>query len=248
MVQHDASLAAIEQQMALYEVEKTVLLASYFPQKGTGISNFRIFSWIQKKPHFCMFGSLDFEHYFYQGLNELAELADAISGIKIYTGYQRIASSQLEKILALANEKKIPVMFHMGYCYTPAAEYTNERGPSPSVLIGHIAKFPDVNFIISHLAKPHLNELITLVVKHNNVYADMSGLIHSKFRRHLISKRVEDVKRFVSACGPHKLLFGTDFPVQTYQDSVYFVEQGLKHFSEEEKAMVYYGNAQRLLG
>lgn len=49
-----------------YEIEKTVLLATYFPHKESSISNFRLYDWIRDNKRFLMFGSLDFDHFFYQ--------------------------------------------------------------------------------------------------------------------------------------------------------------------------------------
>jgi hypothetical protein len=72
----DASLEAIAIQMKEYGIIHTILLATYFPQRGTGISNYRLRHWIKGKPEFSMFGSLDFAHFFYQGYNELEEMAD----------------------------------------------------------------------------------------------------------------------------------------------------------------------------
>jgi len=43
------------------------------------------------------------------------------------------------------------------------------------------------------------------------------------------------------------LLFGTDHPVQTHEDSIEFVERGMSSFPEEEKQDVYFNNACRLL-
>ncbi|MBI1968550.1 hypothetical protein HYS49_01435, partial [Candidatus Woesearchaeota archaeon] len=62
-----ASLDAIAGKMREHDIEKTVLLASYFPHKQSGISNYRLHHWITDRSDwygghsdFCMFGSLDF--------------------------------------------------------------------------------------------------------------------------------------------------------------------------------------------
>ncbi|MFA5084627.1 MAG: hypothetical protein WC475_04620, partial [Candidatus Paceibacterota bacterium] len=88
----DATIGAILKKMEKFEIEKSVLLATYFPHKGSGISNFRLLDWIGGRKELCLFGSLDFKNYFYQGLNELNELAERgdLKGIKIYTCYQDI--------------------------------------------------------------------------------------------------------------------------------------------------------------
>src|SRR5262245_47099564 len=107
----DASLAAIAGYMRQYEITQTILLATYFPRRGTGISNYRLRYWLQGKPEFLMFGSLDFEHFFYQGFNELEELAEEglIKGIKLYPAYQKIdfTSAQFKQVASLAAAKNL---------------------------------------------------------------------------------------------------------------------------------------------
>ena len=74
IIPKSATIAQITAEMKKHEIERTVLLATYFPHKGSGISNFRLHDWIEGNKKFLMFGSLDFEHYFYQGYNELEEM------------------------------------------------------------------------------------------------------------------------------------------------------------------------------
>jgi predicted TIM-barrel fold metal-dependent hydrolase len=253
-VDGSASLETIKKYMKKYDIEKTVVLASYFPHRGSGISNFRLFNWIQAKPEFLMFGSLDFEHYFYQGYNELVELADKrlVDGIKIYTTYQKIGlgSEKISKVVDLARRFLLPVAFHCGYSHTARKTIGRDNITDmvkASDLESLAQKYPDVSFIASHLSKPHLDDLIKTVIRNPNMYTDSSGLLDSKTERDEISQAVDEIEKFVEKCGPGKLLFGTDFPVQTHEDSVYFIEEGMKNFSEQDKLDVYYNNSRRLL-
>jgi len=254
IVPKSAFLDEILEQMKIHDIEKTVVLATYFPHRESGISNFRLYNWIRDRPEFYMFGSLDFEHYFYQGINELEELAvmNVLKGIKIYTCYQEIDvnSEKFGEIISLARKNTIPLMLHSGYSYL--AMRKNNRVSfaepiTPKTLEPAIQDNPDVNFIISHLAAPFLDQLIDVAKKNSNLYADMSGLIDSKFDRGKIPRSVQDIKRFLGECGPVRLLFGTDFPVQIHEDAVYFVEEAMKKYSLKDKQDVYYNNARRLL-
>ena len=47
--------------------------------------------------------------------------------------------------------------------------------------------------------------------------------------------------------GQKKLLFGTDYPVQTHNDSVYMIEEAMKGFGQMDKKDVYYNNAHNIL-
>ncbi len=261
----DATMNNIAIKMREHEIRATVLLATYFPHKGTGISNFRLRSWINMDRHtqfymdrytqFYMFGSLDFEHYFYQGYNELEELAGmkAIKGIKIYTCYQQvdIESRKFYDVMNLASDYGLPVMFHAGVSYAAYRKYKKKTiaNMHTAKTLSKVAEsYPQINFIFSHLSKPNFEDMEHAAFRYPNVYSDMSGLIDSKHNRDDITYTVKMIINFLDACGPDKLLFGTDFPVQTHEDSVYFVEQAMMGYSEEDKKKVYYDNAAKLLG
>jgi predicted TIM-barrel fold metal-dependent hydrolase len=250
-----ATLDILSEKMKEFDVEKTVVLATYFPHRSSGISNYRLLNWVSEKPEFSMFGSLDFEHYFYQGFNELSELAEAgkIKGIKIYTTYQNIDlnGDKLKSVVKLASSNKLPVMFHCGYSFSSMSS-TGKPAITDMVKASDlehlIAEFRDTNFIISHLNKPFTRDLTNVVKRYANVYSDMSGLIHSNHEDEKeIENSVQEIKIFLAECGSSKLLFGTDFPVQTHADSVYFIERAMGCFPIEAKEDVYYNNARRLL-
>jgi uncharacterized protein len=254
MLVEDASLDELMGKMYEHNVEKTVVLATYFPHKQSGVSNFRLANWIDNNPKFVMFGSLDFEHYFYQGYNELEEMADKkmMKGIKIYTGYQEIdlKSDKFSKVVDLARKYDLPMMFHCGYSYASMRKYGKMAITtvlSPGEIAPIAKKNEDVNFILSHLGKPSFDNTREVITKNSNVYTDMSGIIDSKYHAHEIPMCVEQIKQMLYEAGPKKLLFGTDFPVQTHEHSIRFIEESMKEFSLEDKHEVYYGNAKRLL-
>ena len=171
-VSSSADINFISKKMLEHNVEKTVLLATYFPHKGSGITNFRLHNWIDsfttsvKNNKFLMFGSLDFEVYYRQGLNELTEMIERnlISGIKFYTCYQNIdlKNSKLRDVLILADINSLPVMFHTGLSYSSMRKYgkpTIATQVNASSLEHLVKDFPSVNFIFSHMSKPFLMKL-----------------------------------------------------------------------------------------
>ncbi len=263
----DASLDAITHAMEKHGIVKTVLLATYFPHKGTGISNYRLYSWIRDRQEFVLFGSLDFEHYYTQGCNELEEMAEQgfIKGVKIYTGYQQVDffSQQFKQIAKLAEKYALPLMFHGGVSYIAWRElgrqgaldlvkYLKTEGQkllkTPKDFEMIAKEFPAIPIIVSHLCKPFFEEMIDVLNRNHNIYTDMSGLLDSKQDQDYREQCVADVKRVIDECGPEKLLFGTDFPVQTHDDSIYFVEHAMQDYSVEEKKKVYFDNASALIG
>jgi predicted TIM-barrel fold metal-dependent hydrolase len=263
----DASLATIAGYMRQYGIVKTILLATYFPRRGTGISNFRMHYWIQGKPEFLMFGSLDFEHFFYQGINELEELAEEglIKGIKLYPAYQQIdfTSAQFKQVVTLAAEKNLPLMFHGGVSYmlwkklgiqnilthphSLPAQAAGEPYKTPGEFEKVAQLFPSVNIIVSHLCKPFFEEMIEVLKRNDNLFTDMSGILDSRTDAAYKVMYVEQIKRFLGECGPEKMMFGTDFPVQTHEDSLYFIEQAMQNYPAEDRQKVYFENAHKLI-
>lgn len=253
----DATIEQISYLMNKFNINTTCLLATYFPFKGTGISNYRLLSWINEREEFLLFGSLDFQNYFYQGLNELEELGKlrfprSLAGIKVYTSYQNINlhSNEMNRLARLATDLSVPLMFHAGYSYSSMKtigkmSYTQVVKASN---LEHIARnYPELPIIISHLSKPFLKDLIKVVKRNDNVYSDMSGLIDSYSDHNEIPKCIDDIKQYLNECGPERLLFGTDFPVQTHSDSVYMIEEAMRGFSLKKKYKVYYLNSKNLL-
>jgi len=186
----DASPENILRYMDKYEVEKTVLLASYFPHKGSGISNYRLVRWLDRvdpnRDRFLMFGSLDAASYLNMGLNELQDLAAAklICGIKIYTCYQDIDiyDSKFSQVMGLARSYGFPVMFHTGHSYACRRKYGKDS-PAPLYTAQDFHDFAhqwrDINLILSHMSKPFFKEILDLCSVHPNVFTDMSGIIDS---------------------------------------------------------------------
>lgn len=253
-VQPDASLDFIAQEMKKHTILYTLLLATYFPLKGTGITNFRMRNWVDARnqdrhisERFIMFGSLDFEYYFYQGFSELQEMAEKkmIRGVKIYAGYQNIATSNLKMVLKdICQKYNLPVMFHTGDCTGTGGIYAGVEEYDEL-----IEAFSDIPFLFSHMANPMVDKVIERVKRYRNVYTDMSGLMHSGPDDHEMPVHIESVKRFYNECGIDRLMFGTDFPVQTHDHSVYIAEEALSQTgcNAQELRQFYYGNAARIL-
>ena len=254
VVAKSCSVDAVLEKMKKYDIEKSVLLASYFPHKTSGITNFRLLHWIKNRPEFYLFGSLDFEHYFFQGMNELTELGEMnrLDGIKIYTGYQNIdiRGNKMKEVTKLANKYHVPMTFHCGYSHSAMHKYGK---PTITEMVGpkHLEflalENPEINFLAAHMGKPFFKEVIEVTQRTKNIYTDMSGLISSYRQRNELETVTDEVKKYLEIAGPNKLLFGTDFPVQTHGDSVYIVEKAMKNFNDTDKEKVYYNNAWRFL-
>lgn len=268
-----ARIEDILEHMRKYEIEKTVLVATYFPHKGTGVTNQMLLERIKGRPELIAFGSIDVENKPEQGLKELDELAAErkIKGIKLYPGYQEFSPSdeKMSQIYALAERYSLPVMLHTGSLHCSirdqyniecavienSAKNTRCKGvycikenmylSEPRQLINAAKKFPKVNFIASHLGYPHYNQLIELLQNCPNVHTDVSGVFKSGYEDDYKTELEIEIPRIAKAVGIERMLFGTDFPIQSVQDSVRIVES-LK-LNASEKEMMYYKTAAKLL-
>jgi len=213
----EKDLITLQENMDMYNIDKVITLASYFPRKGSGLSNYRLFHGIQNIDNVYMLTSLDFEYYFYQHLNEVEALLkeNKVLGIKIYTGYQNIKIDKLEKVLDLAKGKI--VMFHTGFCHKQEQETFN-----PALLVNVIEKYPEITFILSHLGNPHLIEMSDLINRYKNVYTDMSGLMDKEEDWERAKEAIDFIVKFGDK---KKILFGSDFPVQTHENSFRLVKE-----------------------
>lgn len=251
----DCSVSALSREMDKFEVEKAVVLASYFPHKTSGISNFRMHDWIKGNDRFLLFGSLDFEHYFFQGLNELSELAErgALGGIKIYTTYQKIdlRSDCFNEVVRLASTYDLPMMFHTGYSHG-AMSSTGRESVEEMVTACDLeflaVENPSLRITACHMSKPYTFAcgLGNVLERNKNFFTDMSGLLSSKKEASELPAIIDDVRAFVDEFGADQLLFGSDFPVQSYEHSVAIVEGAID--SDKEREKVFYSNARRFLG
>ena len=170
-------------------------------------------------------------------------------------------SDRFKKVAHLASENSLPLMFHGGVSYTlwkqmgtkdvlalaSLPDRANEDYKTPEAFEMVAKEFPLVNIIVSHLCKPFFDEMIEVLNRNENIFTDVSGILDSKRDSDYKAACVEQVSRFMGECGPGKIMFGTDFPVQTYEDSVYFVEEAMKHYPVADKQKVYFDNANRII-
>ncbi|MCX6744923.1 MAG: amidohydrolase family protein [Candidatus Parcubacteria bacterium] len=264
-----ATISDLVKLAAKHDLKKIVLLATYFPFKGSGLKNQELLDRISGNPLFCMFASLDVQNNFEQGLQELRELAKQgkICGIKLYPGYQVFSPSdpKVFPVYQLAREFALPVMFHGGELHHCCQEEDRKQGrfrcgqackidqlghlAQPESFVGAIKNFPTVNFIISHLANPYFEELRQIMSLYPNVYTDISGQFISatseaypEYQQLIIS----EIRKFLEMPqGIYRVMFGTDFPIQSHEDSVSLIES--LNLSADDAEKIYFSNAAKLL-
>lgn len=107
------------------------------------------------------------------------------------------------RIYAMAEQLGMPVVMHPG---SPFTEQSRMEYGQP-VLLDEVARtFPRLRLVISQLGHPWIDETICMLGKHQNLFADISGLLRRPWQAYnaLVSAYQYGVI--------DKLLFGSDFP------------------------------------
>lgn len=264
-----ATIQDLEAYAKKYNIEKIVLMATYFPFKGSGLSNYELLKRVQDKELFLIFGSLDSSGDIEQGVGELKELAKQkkIAGIKLYPGYQIFdcADEKIFPVYELALKYNLPVKFHTGELHHCCSRENRGKGEfrcgdycridkygdlsKPENILPVAKHFENVKFILSHLSNPYFSQLREVMRQCSNVYTDISGQFVSateedtKEYRNLIKEEIIEFLKLPN--GADRLMFGTDFPIQSYEDSFAIIDS--LNLNSVDKNKVLYQNAKKIL-
>lgn len=108
-------------------------------------------------------------------------------------------------------ENGIPILFHTGTTFNRNAPL----GYSRPWLFDEVAiRFPELHMVLAHAGHPFSEECLVVIRKHPHVYADVSALFYRpwQFYNSLLAAQEYNVT--------HKLLFGTDYPFASTQESI----------------------------
>jgi predicted TIM-barrel fold metal-dependent hydrolase len=154
----------------------------------------------------------------YRGLNEALEQIDFQVGtlgaksLKFYNGHAKIADCWRcddERIayplFERARKAGVRVLqFHKGNPYG----LQNMEYLSPIDLQGPARDFPDMDFVVHHLALPYFEEMLSIAARFPNVYLSLAG--YMTFYR-IAPRRVQDhLGRLLQMVGADKILWGSE--------------------------------------
>lgn len=136
-----------------------------------------------------------------------------LRGIKLlpmYAGF-RPDDSRLDPLWHYATRNRLPVLLHTGTTFVAQA-------PLECTLPRHVdavaIRFPEVKIIMAHLGHPYGGECVATIRKHPNVFADVSALHYRPLQLYHSLMLVQEYGVW------DKVLFGTDYPFTTVNDSV----------------------------
>jgi len=113
------------------------------------------------------------------------------------------ADSRAMQVFGEAMRLNMPVLLHQGFRACTGSKMEFAR---PALLDEVAREFPQLKLVIAHMGYPWVEECVVLLGKHENVFADMSGLMRRPWQAYnaLLSAYQYGVV--------DKLLFGSDFP------------------------------------
>jgi predicted TIM-barrel fold metal-dependent hydrolase len=144
-----------------------------------------------------------------------------LRGIKLGPNYQNFdpLKESAGAVYERAQSLGLPILFHQGTSpvRTAPLEYAH-----PLVMDRIALRYPELRIVMAHLGHPWQADTIVVIRKHPHVYADISALFYRPWSFY-------HCMRLATEWGVlHKLLFGTDFPVTTVQETL----AGLRHIND----------------
>jgi predicted TIM-barrel fold metal-dependent hydrolase len=135
-----------------------------------------------------------------------------LRGLKIAPIYQYVSPTddRWSAVFDACEKLSLPVLVHMGATFLQFAPLEYAR---PISLERWLREFPRLRLAIAHLGHPWESETIVLIRKHPNAFADLSALA---FRPHRFADALFTAIEYGVT---EKLIFGSDFPVQTTREA-----------------------------
>jgi predicted TIM-barrel fold metal-dependent hydrolase len=136
-----------------------------------------------------------------------------LRGIKLmpmYAGFD-CSDPQYDELFAYAEANGLPLLVHTGTTFVGASLLEYAR---PVHLDEVAIRHPDLRMVLAHMSHPYEGECIAMIRKHANMYADVSALHYRPFQLWHSLRLVQDYGVW------SKLLFGSDYPFTTVDDSV----------------------------
>jgi hypothetical protein len=169
-----------------------------------------------------------------------------VKGFKILLGYFRVFahSPVFRPLYDLAEEEELPVLFHTGDTADSGGSLVHSH---PLTLDALANARPGLRMVACHFGNPWIEDVGELLYKHENLYADVSGLSVGEGRYSVrygesLARRVSEAIYF--AGGADKVIFGSDYPVTSQTSALALVAR--LDIDPADRRKVLAGNAKRV--
>ena len=134
-------------------------------------------------------------------------------GIELGANYQNFDPFEARALAIYERAQRygMPILFHQG---TSPVREAPIRLSYPLLMDEIAIRYPDLKIIMAHVGHPWQVDTCVVIRKHPNVYADVSANFYRPYS--LWEQMIKATEWNVL----DKLLFGTDFPVTTVQETI----------------------------
>jgi predicted TIM-barrel fold metal-dependent hydrolase len=171
---------------------------------------------------------------------------ESVKGFKVRLGYVEKfpCDPVLDRLYDYAVSESLPVLFHTGDTADPRASL---RHAHPLNLDELANRRTELKIVACHFGNPWLDDVAELIYKHQNVFADISGMAigggrYSREHLKALARRLSECIYY--AGGADRVLYGTDYPVSTPSVSMQLVS--LLEVSSKDKRKILYSNSKEL--
>jgi len=136
-----------------------------------------------------------------------------LRGIKLGPNYQNFdpLGSEAFRVSKRAEELGLPILFHQG---TSPVQFADLDFAHPRHIDRIAMAFPKLRMILAHMGHPWQIDCFVVIRKHPHVYADISANFYRPWSYY-------NAFRLATEWGVlHKLLFGSDFPIASPQETM----------------------------
>ena len=148
-------------------------------------------------------------------MEELERCVDdlGLKGMKLAPNYQNFdpLGTNARRVYEVAERKGLPIVFHQGTAPMRTAPLMYAH---PLVMDELAMDFPDLKIVMAHMGHPWHEDCITVIRKHPNVYADVSGQFYRPWQMY------NGMRLAFEWSVMHKLLFASDWPLTTPQETI----------------------------
>lgn len=202
-----------EEHAAAASARTSVVLAFDAEPVGVVVPNEYVARHVAGRPEFVGFASVNPTR---PGAPELLRHAIeelGLRGLKLGPTYQHFHPHDRAclDLLAVADHYRVPVVWHQGTTFTPAAIAEYAR---PLQLDLPARTYPGLRMWIAHFGHPWAEEAVTVARRHEHFYLDVSALDTRPWQ---LARALADASEYRVL---DRLLFGSDFPFSTVERTV----------------------------
>lgn len=134
-------------------------------------------------------------------------------GVKLAPLYQGIhpLDPRCREVYSYCERHQLPILFHAGTSFVGGTLLDYSR---PVHFDAVAVEFPELRMVLAHLGHPWEGETIAVIRRHRHVYADLSALYYRPWQFYNSMRLLVEYKTEA------KVLFGSDFPFTTTENSL----------------------------